>query len=252
MEYAHLQLGQDAKAKQVMEEMKATQLGTYPNVAVYTAMVAIPARYYLERQDWKGASQLEPLGSGFPANEWQRAVADGITYFGIAMGFARSGDAASANSAVDKLKAQRETLLRLKQGYWAEQVEVQVLGAQAWVEQTKGDKGEALKFMRAAADLEDGSEKHVAMENRLYPMRELLADMLREQGDAASALKEYEASMKNAPNRLRAYYGCGKAATALGQTKKADACYRQLVRLARNSDSERPEIQEVAQLLASK
>ena len=36
--------------------------------------------------------------------------------------------------------------------------------------------------MRAAADLEDGSEKHVAMENRLYPMRELLADLLMEQG----------------------------------------------------------------------
>ena len=38
--------------------------------------------------------------------------------------------------------------------------------------------------MRAAADLEDGSEKHVAMENRLYPMRELLADMLMATGRA--------------------------------------------------------------------
>ena len=33
--------------------------------------------------------------------------------------------------------------------------------------------------MRAAADLEDNSEKHVAMENRLYPMRELLGDRER-------------------------------------------------------------------------
>ena len=40
--------------------------------------------------------------------------------------------------------------------------------------------------MRAAADLEDGSEKHVAMENRLYPMRELLGDMLMEQGQPGS------------------------------------------------------------------
>jgi len=29
--------------------------------------------------------------------------------------------------------------------------------------------------MRAAADEEDGSIKHVAMENRLYPLRELYA-----------------------------------------------------------------------------
>ena len=35
--------------------------------------------------------------------------------------------------------------------------------------------------MRAAADVEDSSAKHIAMENRLYPMRELLGDLLLEQ-----------------------------------------------------------------------
>jgi hypothetical protein len=34
--------------------------------------------------------------------------------------------------------------------------------------------------MRAAADLEDRTEKHIAMENRLSPMRELLGEMLLE------------------------------------------------------------------------
>jgi len=66
--------------------------------------------------------------------------------------------------------------------------------------------------MRAAADLEDSSEKHVAMENRLYPMRELLADMLMAQGGGRGALKEYETSSKNAPMRLRGFYGAAKAA----------------------------------------
>jgi hypothetical protein len=45
--------------------------------------------------------------------------------------------------------------------------------------------------MRVAADLEDGSEKHVAMENRLWPMRELLGDMLLAANKPALALKEY-------------------------------------------------------------
>ena len=36
--------------------------------------------------------------------------------------------------------------------------------------------------MRAAADGEDGSVKHVAMENRLYPLRELYAELLLEMG----------------------------------------------------------------------
>ena len=115
------------------------------------------------------------------------------------MGAARSGDLAAAQADIEKLKELRAALEKADQSYWAEQVEMQILGAQAWLAHGQGNKDEALKFMRAAADLEDGSEKHVAMENRLYPMRELLGDMLREQGQPAAALKEYEVSMKNAP-----------------------------------------------------
>jgi len=250
MVYAHLQLGQDAKAKQLVEEMNVAQMGLYPNLGVYTAIAAVPARYCLERQDWTGAAQLQPLAARYPAADWQRAISDAISYFGSAMGFARSGDPASAEANLQKLNTQRETLLQLKQGYWAEQVEVQVLGARAWLEQAKGNKAEALKFMRAAADLEDGSEKHVAMENRLYPMRELLGDMLREHGEHAQALREYEASMKNTPNRLRGFYGAAKAAEGAGDAKRAAGYYRQLARLTRSADGERAELKELNQIMA--
>ena len=107
-------------------------------------------------------------------------------------------------------------------------------------------------MMRAAADLEDGSEKHVAMENRLYPMRELLGDMLREQGDPATALKEYEISVKNAPNRLRGFYGAAKAAEAAGEAKKAAGYYGQLARLTRTADGDRAELRELKQHLVAK
>ena len=250
MVYAHLQLGQDAKARGLVQEINTAQMGLYPNLGVYTAMVAVPARYYLERQDWSGAAQLQPLGAGYPAADWQRAISDGISYFGSVIGSARSGDLAGADASLQKLKAQRETLLKLKQGYWAEQVEVQVLGAQAWLQQAKGNKGEALKFMRAAADLEDGSEKHVAMENRLYPMRELLGDMLREHGEYTQALREYELSMKSTPNRLRGYYGAAKAADGAGDTKRAAGYYRQLARLTQSADGDRAELKDLNQTLA--
>jgi tetratricopeptide (TPR) repeat protein len=106
--------------------------------------------------------------------------------------------------------------------------------------------------MRAAADLEDGSEKHVAMENRLYPMRELLGDMLMAQDQPKAALKEYEMALKNAPMRLRGFYGAAKAAEAVGDTKAAASYFDKLARLTRNADSERPEIQEVRKRVASK
>ena len=77
----------------------------------------------------------------------------------------------AAGREVDKLKELRAALENASQSYWATQVEVQMLAASAWIAQAKGETEMALKFMRAAADLEDGSAKHIAMENRLYPMR---------------------------------------------------------------------------------
>lgn len=245
MQYAYLQLGRDSKAKALIDESAEIKKVIGPISAGNTARAAVAARYYLERQDWKGAAQLQPLGTPFPA-------AEAITHFARAMGAARSGDAAGAQADIEKLKQLREGLLKANQAYWAEQIEVQILGAQAWTALTQGNKDEALKFMRAAADLEDGSEKHVAMENRLYPMRELLGDMLREQGQPAAALKEYEVSVKNAPNRLRGFYGAAKAAEAAGEKKKAKAYFGQLARLTRTADGDRAELREMKQHLAAK
>src|SRR3989442_12899527 len=240
MEYAYLQLGQDIKARGLIQDAAAITKVVGVPLAGATARAAVPARYMLERQDWQGAAQLQPLGTGF-------LMAEAITHFARAMGSARSGDAAAAQADIEKLNEQRAALQKAGQGYWAGQVEIQILGAQAWTAQGQGNKSDALKFMRAAADLEDASEKHVAMENRLYPMRELLADMLMAQGEAAAALKEYEAALQNAPMRLRGFYGAAKAADAAGNAKKGKQYFTKLARLTKGGDSDRPELREARQ-----
>ena len=72
----------------------------------------------------------------------------------------------------------KDAFVESKQDYWAEQTDIQVSAVSAWVAYAEGKKAEAVKMMRSAADREDASEKHVAMENRLWPMRELLGDLL--------------------------------------------------------------------------
>ena len=245
MAYAYLQLGQDLKARGLIQDTVSIKKVIGVPLAGATARAAVPARYMLERQDWQGAAQLQPLGTGYP-------MAEAITHFARAMGAARGGDGAAAQADIEKLKQQRAALEKAGQGYWAGQVEIQILGAQAWTAQGQGNRSDALKFMRAAADLEDASEKHVAMENRLYPMRELLADMLLAQGEAAAALKEYETALKNAPMRLRGFYGAAKAAEVSGDAKKAREYFEKLARLTRYADGDRPELREAKQRLASK
>ena len=245
MEYAYLQLGQDAKAKALIEENAAIQKVVGPQLAGRMAQAAVPARYMLERQDWRGAAQLKPLGFDIPP-------AEAVTHFARALGAARIGDVAAAQADVAKLIEIRAGLEKANQSYWAGQVEIQVLAAQAWIAQAQSKPEEALKFMRAAADLEDSSEKHVAMENRFYPMRELLGDLLMEQGQAGDALKMYEASMKNTRERLRGFYGAAKAAEALGDKQKATTYFTELLRLTKNADTDRPEIRAAKQALAAR
>jgi tetratricopeptide (TPR) repeat protein len=237
MEYALLQTGQEGFAKQLRDDSNAIKKLGFDYLPSYTALAAVPARFALERQAWKEAAVLEPRGSKFPQ-------AEAITHFARAMGSARSGDLTAAERDVENLKVIRATLENASQSYWATQVEIQMLAASAWIAQAKGEKETALKLMRAAADLEDDSEKHIAMENRLYPMRELLGDLLLEQQQPGLALAEYETSLVSTPNRLRGLYGAAKAAKAANQPEKATTYFRKLAEMTKDADTDRVEISE--------
>jgi tetratricopeptide (TPR) repeat protein len=237
MVYAHLQLAQDAKAKAMMEQAAGTadtgtRVVTFVN---FTALAAMPARYALERADWKGAAALPITSTQFP-------MADSLTRFARGLGMARSGDLAGAKREVEAMQELRTALEQSNQSYWADRTEEQRLAVSAWVAQAEGAREQAVKLMRAAADGEDGSVKHVAMENRLYPMRELLGELLLQMGQAAPALHEFEVSLKETPNRYRGLYGAAHAAEAAGDRQKARGYFEKLVALAENADTSRLEI----------
>jgi tetratricopeptide (TPR) repeat protein len=168
------------------------------------------------------------------------------------MGSARSGDLDSARANIEQLKQIEGGLVQSKDDYWAQQVQIMRSASTAWVTYREGQKDAALRLMRSAADLEDRTEKHVAMENRLWPMRELLGDMLRAANDPTLALKEYEASLQSARNRYRGLYGAAKAAELSGDREKARSYYERLVVLCNNADTERPELVEAKAYLARK
>jgi tetratricopeptide (TPR) repeat protein len=135
----------------------------------------------------------------------------------------------------------RGVLEKSGQSYWADRTTEQIQANAAWVTYGEGARDRALNFMRAAADGEDGSVKHVAMENRLYPLRELLGELLLQSGQPAAALREFEAALKENPNRYRGLYGAGRAAEAAGDRATAAAYYEKLVALTSKGDTARPE-----------
>jgi len=244
--YAHLQLAQDGRAKRIVDEALDYQRShevTKLSMTGQTGFAAISARYHLERKAWGEAVNLELL-------QKDRAYAEAIIRFTRSLGASRTGHLDKARAEIHELEALRESAIALKEAYWEGQIEVLRLAASAWLAQAQGQTNDALRLMREAANLEDSSEKHVAMENRLYPMRELLADLLLENGQPQAAMIEYEASLLAAPNRFNAFYGAARAAELVGDKDKSRAYFEKLLALSKDSDTERPEIAAAKLFLA--
>src|SRR6185436_2440521 len=114
---------------------------------------------------------------------------------------------------------------------WATPTEVARREVAAWLARAEGRNDEALKLLGAAADLEDSTEKQPVTPGPVLPARELLADLLLDLGRPGEALKEFEASLRNAPNRFNSLFGSGRAAELSGDREKAERFYSQLLKV---------------------
>ena len=236
--YAYLQLAQDAKAAALIEKaLKTPERGDRPASLVnFTSRAAMPARSVLERGDWAAAAVLPIVASAYPQ-------ADSLTRFTRGLGLARRRDERGAADEIDAMESLRRSLQASGESYWADRTSEQMLAVSAWVAFGNGGRDKAIALMRRAADGEDGSIKHVAMENRLYPMRELLGDLLLEAGQPANAFAEYRKALAQTPNRYRGLYGAARAAEASGDRENAVGYYTKLIQLASTGDGSRPELQ---------
>ena len=243
--YAYLQLGQDGKASAVIDEMNKVTGFSETFVAGPYALAASPARYAVERGDWKAAAALDVRTAASPQVQ-------AITYFARALGAARSGDPAAARADIAKLAELRDTLSQARDAYWAGQVDIQWQVATAWALYAEGKRDEALKAMSAAADAEDRTEKHPVTPGVTKPARELYGAMLLESGMPREALAAFEATLRKEPNRLGATVGAASAAEQAGDPDKARDYYAKVVAIAGDADSGRAEIAAARAFLAKK
>jgi hypothetical protein len=247
LEYAYLQTGDDRDAKAVMDELTGFRQSVAANLPMAYAVAAIPVRFALERRDWAAAATLSEPAIGFPLERFPWAQA--MISYARALGAARTGDAAGAQAEIAKLRALEDKLLEAKDTYWANQIEVQRLGAAGILAHVQGDDKKAVELVRAAADLDATMDKHPATPAAVLPARELLADLLLETKDSGGAVKEYEQSLRAEPNRFRSILGKARAAKESGDADKSRDAYQKLLVLSGGAAGERPELAEAKAFL---
>jgi hypothetical protein len=244
MVYANLQLGRHEEARKVIQEFdREVKVNPAIFVGPYAA-AAIPARLALEAGDWSAAARLHQQETRFP-------FVAAITTFARALGSARQGEVAAAEKEAQALELQHKALLDAKNNYWATEVEVQRLAAAGWIAQARGDNAEAVRLMRAAADLEDRNEKHIVTPGACCRRASCWRNAARRQA-AGEALKEFEQSQQREPNRLRGFAGAAQAAEAAGDREKARRYHGMLVELTKQADTPLPAVERAKTYLASR
>ena len=240
LSYSYLQSGQEAKAREVIEHMDHVVGASEEDKASHRAYLA--AGTALELHRWNEAASLS-----IPA---VRADQQDATHWARAIGAARGGDVAAAESAVKELTKsvqERENRAR-KDGYEVSTEKATDLReAEAWLAFAQGKTDQALQELRAAVVHQEKN----GGESVVIPAREMLADMLMELKRPSDALAEYKVVLKNAPNRFDALLGGGRAAQASGDTSDAQSFYAKLTQVC-PAGADRPELAEAKTVLAQK
>jgi hypothetical protein len=239
--YAHLQLAQDAKAKETLvlalnieNDLIARKHDSGLRARPF-GVAAMEARWALERLDWDAAANLPPRPSRYP-------YAESVPHFARAVGLARSGRPEQASADLERLASLQKTLADAKNLYWARQVAIQLKVASAWVDRALGRNSEAVALMQEAAKAEETSETHDTLSPGPIGMtaHEALGLLLLELGQPKEAFEAFEASLHSSKNRLRSYAGAATAAAAVGNAAAARSYYTKLLELA--DGGTRPEL----------
>ncbi|HKP33491.1 MAG TPA: hypothetical protein VJT70_01760 [Sphingomicrobium sp.] len=243
--YAYLQSGRDAEAETVLRELTAIARANPTPTTAY-AVTSIPARMLLERRRWEEAATFEmPARLGGLEALSRHKWAEANLRFANAVGAARMGDTARAKAAVARLGEIEASVVVPPGEYdWRKQVAIQRQVAEGWLAYAEGRKDDAVRVMRAAADLDDATEKHPVTPGSILPAREQLGELLVELGEGKEALAAFEASLKRAPKRLAGLYGAGRAARLAGDAAQARRYFAELVEVTKAADGNRAEVKE--------
>ena len=229
--YAHLQYGEDDKARDIVKGVDTLTLAYFVSPVTAYSLAAMKARLALENRKWEEAANLPiPDTSKFAWSKFPQYEA--LIYYARGIGGARSGKPEIANQSLERLDQLQKNLGDTPQTkYWHDQIEAEKLAVKAWIAFATNHKDDGLALIKQAADLEDATQKNPVSPGELLPIREQAGDMLMEMGQPKEALVHYRQTNTTRPNRFNTVYGAAKAAEESGDAAAAKEFYAKLLSL---------------------
>jgi tetratricopeptide (TPR) repeat protein len=208
LQYGYLQEGKFDEAQKCVDQAKAVaDKDTAPNVR--DGYASMKARQVVETAKW------EKLG--LPAGAVRDGGApgyDGSAAYVLAAGLsaAKLGDTATAQVAVDKLKAMRTQAETGSNAYRAKPFAIMEKQVQAALAAAQKDTAGAEQLLKEAVAIELTLDPPSGPAEPIKPSFEAYGELLSDLGRQDEAAKQFQQSLERMPNRRAALQGLQKAA----------------------------------------
>jgi tetratricopeptide (TPR) repeat protein len=165
--------------------------------------------------------------------------------FALGLASVKLGDRARAEAALEQLQGARGAAPDAETRRLAEIMQREVGGL---LQLSNGDRAGGLAALRDAARMEAEMPKPIARPYPIKPAGELYGEALLASGDAAGAVREFQAALKRTPRRAASTIGLARAAAAAKQSALAARTAREFMAMWKQADQGRTEIAEARAL----
>jgi tetratricopeptide (TPR) repeat protein len=206
LQYAYLQEGKFDEAQKCVDQAKAVaDKDMAPNIR--DGYAAMKARQVVETARWEKLAL--PAGA---VKDGGAPGYDGSAAYLVAAGLsaAKLGDLATANVALDKLKAMRAQAETGSNAYRAKPFAIMVGEVGAAVALAQKDTATAERLLKEATAIELTLDAPSGPPEPIKPSFELYGDLLSDLGRGPEAAAQYQQSLLRMPNRRAAVQGLAK------------------------------------------
>jgi hypothetical protein len=166
--------------------------------------------------------------------------------FALGLASLKLGDRARVEAALEQLQGARGAAPDPESRRLAEIMSREVGGLS---QIQRGEPAKGLATLQEAAAMEAALPKPIARPYPIKPAGELYAEALLASGDAAGAVRAFQAALARTPRRAASLIGLARAAAAAKQSALAVRTAREFVAMWKNADAGRQELADARALL---